>query len=122
MIAGYIRQVAEPLARRSRAMTLFVPRTGKGFVSLENGAVTLKRILIPIDHVPRSQTALRRVFLLARGLDCAAGEFRLIHVGNPGTAPRIRLTEHEGWSYEIMSDKATSWIRFLRKKLTGVPT
>jgi nucleotide-binding universal stress UspA family protein len=78
------KAVAEPLARRSGAM------------------VTLKRILIPIDHVPRSQTALRRAFLLARGLDCAAGEFRLIHVGNPGTAPRIRLTEQAGWSYEII--------------------
>jgi nucleotide-binding universal stress UspA family protein len=96
------KTVAEPLARRSEAMTLFIPRKGRGFVSLENGAVTLKRILIPIDHVPRPQTALRRAFLLARGLDCAAGEFRLIHVGNPGTAPRIRLTEHEGWSYEII--------------------
>jgi nucleotide-binding universal stress UspA family protein len=96
------KAVAEPLARRSGAMTLFVPRTGRGFVSLENGAVTLKRILIPIDHVPRPQTALRRAFLLARGLDCVAGEFRLIHVGNPGTAPRMGLTEEAGWSYEII--------------------
>ncbi len=94
--------VAEPLARRSGAMTLFVPRTGRGFVSLENGAVTLKRILIPVDHVPRPQTALRRALLLARGLDCVAGEFRLIHVGNPGTAPKIGLQEEAGWSYEII--------------------
>jgi nucleotide-binding universal stress UspA family protein len=96
------KAVAEPLARRSGAMTLFVPRRGRGFVSLENGAVTLKRILIPIDHVPSPQTALRRAFLLARGLDCAAGELRLIHVGNPGTAPRMDLTEEAGWSSEII--------------------
>jgi nucleotide-binding universal stress UspA family protein len=102
-LARWLRNaVAEPLARRSGAMTLFVPRTGRGFVSLENGTVTLKRILIPIDHVPRPQTALRRAFLLARGLDCAAGEFRLIHVGKPGTAPKIALTEEGGWSYEII--------------------
>jgi nucleotide-binding universal stress UspA family protein len=31
-----------------------------------------------------------------------AGEFRLIHVGNPGTAPRMGLTEEAGWSYEII--------------------
>jgi nucleotide-binding universal stress UspA family protein len=93
---------AEPLARRSGAMTLFVPRTGRGFVSLENGAVTLKTYPHPHDHVPRPQTALRRAFLLARGLDCVAGEFRLIHVGNPGTAPRMGLTEEAGWSYEII--------------------
>ena len=64
------KAVAEPLARRSGAMTLFVPHTGRGFVSLENGAVTLKRILIPIDHVPHPRTALRRALLLTRGLDC----------------------------------------------------
>jgi hypothetical protein len=46
------KAVAEPLARRSGAMTLFVPRTGRGFVSLENGAVTLKRILIPMIMSP----------------------------------------------------------------------
>lgn len=96
------KAVAEPLARRSDAMTLFVPHTGRGFVSLENGAATLKRILIPIDHVPHPRTALRRALLLARGLDCMAGEFRLIHVGNPGTAPRIALTEEAGWIYEIV--------------------
>jgi len=96
------RGVAEPLARRSEAMTLFVPHTGRGFVSMENGAVTLTRILIPIEHVRHPQTALRRALLLARGLDCIAGEFRLIHVGNPGTAPRIALTEQGGWSYEIV--------------------
>jgi nucleotide-binding universal stress UspA family protein len=96
------KAVAEPLARRSGAMTLFVPHTGRGFVSLENGAVTLKRILIPIDHAPHPRTALRRALLLARGLDCVAGEFRLIHVGNPGTAPKISLAEEAGWSYEIV--------------------
>ena len=96
------KAVAEPLARRSGAMTLFIPQTGRGFVSLNDGTVTLKRILIPIDHVPRPQTALRRALLLARGLGCVAGEFRLIHVGNPGTAPRVSLTEEAGWSYEIV--------------------
>jgi nucleotide-binding universal stress UspA family protein len=95
------KAVAEPLARRSGAMTLFIPHEGRGFVSLDDGTVTLKRILIPIDHVPRPQTALRRALLLARGLNCVAGEFRLVHVGKPGAAPRIGLTEEAGWSYEI---------------------
>jgi nucleotide-binding universal stress UspA family protein len=71
--------VAEPLARRSGAMTLFIPHEGRGFVSVDDGTVALKRILIPIDHVPRPQTALRRALLLARGLNCVAGEFRLVH-------------------------------------------
>jgi nucleotide-binding universal stress UspA family protein len=101
-LTRWLRQaVAEPLARRSGAMTLFIPHEGRGFVSLDDGTVTLKRILIPIDHVPRPQTALRRALLLARGLNCVAGEFRLLHVGNPAAAPRIGLTGEAGWSYEI---------------------
>jgi nucleotide-binding universal stress UspA family protein len=37
------KAVAEPLARRSGAMTLFVPHDGKGFVSMKDGAVELKQ-------------------------------------------------------------------------------
>jgi len=95
------KAVAEPLARRSRAMTLFIPQGGRGFVSLDDGTVALKRILVPFDHVPHPRTTLRRAFLLARGLDCEAGEFRLVHVGQPGTAPKIVLPEVPGWSCEI---------------------
>jgi nucleotide-binding universal stress UspA family protein len=96
------KAVAEPLARRSGAMTLFTPQRGRGFVSLDDGTVALKRILIPIDHHPHAQTALRKALLLTRGLDCAVGEFRLIHVGGPGTAPRIVLREDAGWSCETV--------------------
>jgi nucleotide-binding universal stress UspA family protein len=96
------KAVAEPLARRSGAMTLFIPQRGRGFVSLDDGTVALKRILIPIDHHPHPQTALRKALLLARGLDCAVGEFRLVHVGRPGTAPKIDLREDAGWSCETV--------------------
>jgi len=96
------KAVAEPLARRSGAMTLFIPQRGRGFVSLDDGTVALKRILIPIDHHPHPQTALRKALLLARGLDCAVGEFRLVHVGRPGTAPKIDLREDAGWSCETI--------------------
>ena len=87
-LARWLRKaVAEPLARRSGAMTLFIPHAGRGFVSLDDGTVALKRILIPIDRNPHPQTALREALLLARGLDCVAGEFRLVHVG-PGNSAK----------------------------------
>lgn len=96
------KAVAEPLARRSGAMTLFIPHKGRGFVSLDDGTVALKRILVPIDHYPHPQTALRKALLLARGLDCAAGEFRLVHVGRPEAAPKIDLRGDAGWCYETV--------------------
>jgi nucleotide-binding universal stress UspA family protein len=96
------KAVAEPLARRSGAITLFIPQRGRGFVSLDDGTVALKRILVPIDHDPHPQMALRKALLLARGLGCVTGEFRLIHVGRPGTAPKIDLRGNAGWSYETV--------------------
>jgi nucleotide-binding universal stress UspA family protein len=96
------KAVAEPLARRSGAMTLFVPQDGRGFVSLKDGTVALKKVLIPVDHDPDPQTALSKASLLAHGLDCAAGEIRLVHVGQRGTAPVIDTPHWPGWSYDTI--------------------
>ena len=97
------KAVAEPLARRSGAMTLFVPRKGRGFVSLKDGSVALKRILIPMDHDPHPQTALDKALLLTRGLDCVVGEVLLVHVGSRSrrAAPVVHLPHRSGWSFEI---------------------
>jgi nucleotide-binding universal stress UspA family protein len=95
------KAVAEPLARRSGAMTLFVPREGRGFVSLQDGSVALKRILIPIDHDPHPQIALNKALLLAQGLECVVGECLLVHVGSRRIAPVVDLPHRSGWSYEI---------------------
>jgi nucleotide-binding universal stress UspA family protein len=96
------KAVAEPLARRSGAMTLFVPREGRGFVSLGDGTVELKKILIPIDHDPPADAALDKGLLLARGLNCVAGEFRLVHVGRDGTAPLLNPRHWPGWAHETV--------------------
>jgi nucleotide-binding universal stress UspA family protein len=47
--------VAQAIARRTEAMTLFVPRGCRGIVSVD-GVIRLRRILLPIDH----QTPRRR--------------------------------------------------------------
>lgn len=97
------KAVAEPLARRSRAMTLFVPREGRGFVSLKDGSLALKKILIPMDHDPDPQAALDKALLLVRGLDCVVGKFLLIHVESRSrrAAPVVHLPDRSGWSFEI---------------------
>ncbi len=50
--------VAERVARQSRTMTLFVPSGSNGFVSMDSGEITLKRVLVPVDHQPSPQAAL----------------------------------------------------------------
>jgi nucleotide-binding universal stress UspA family protein len=94
------KAVAEPLARRSRAMTLFVPAQGRGFISPANGAVALQRILIPVDHHPHAQAALEEAFFLASGFDRRAVIFKLLHVGTESGMPRLYLPHRPGWTWE----------------------
>lgn len=94
------RSVAEPLARQARAMTLFVPQDGGGFISLEDGSVRLRRILVPVDHEPDGQRALEEGFFLAQGLGCASVEFLLLHVGTERGMPTLFLPHHPDWSWD----------------------
>jgi nucleotide-binding universal stress UspA family protein len=99
------KAVAEPLARKSGAMTLFVPHDDTGFISLEDGAVTLKRILVPVDHNPSAQAALEEAFFLAKGLDCDAVEFKLLHVGTESKMPTLYLPHRPGWQWQEESTR-----------------
>lgn len=93
------RAVAEPLARRARAMTLFVPSHGRGFVSPADGAVKLEKILVPVDHSPNGQAALEEGFFLAEGLGCRDVEFTLFHVGTDKGMPTLFLPHHAGYRW-----------------------
>jgi nucleotide-binding universal stress UspA family protein len=92
--------VAEPLARRSRALTLFVPSHGQGFISPADGAVTLKRILIPVDHTPDAQAAVEEAFFLAEGLAGRDVHFKLLHVGTAQGMPTLFLPHHPGYTWD----------------------
>ena len=81
-LARFIRgSTAEDIARRSRTMTLFVPHGCRGFVSLETGDVTLKRILVPVDSNPSPTAAL---LFATRAASLAGGEavdLQMLRVG-----------------------------------------
>jgi nucleotide-binding universal stress UspA family protein len=94
------KPVAEPLARRSRAMTLFVPEHGHGFISPANGKVSLHRVLIPVDYEPVAQAAIEEAFFLAEGLGCESVEFRLLHVGTDKGMPTLFLPHHPNYRWD----------------------
>ena len=94
------KPVAEPLARRSRAMTLFVPTRGRGFIAPANGAVTLRRVLIPVDHAPKAQGAVEEAFFLAERMDSKDVHFKLLHVGTEKGMPTLFLPHHPGYQWE----------------------
>jgi nucleotide-binding universal stress UspA family protein len=94
------KPVAEKIARRSGAMTLFVPRDGKSFIAPEDGAVNLKKILIPVDRTPDPQSALDKAASLTRGLGCVEAEFALLHVGAEDEMPVLDPPYYPGWRWE----------------------
>ncbi len=87
------RAVAEPVARKVHLMTLFVPHGVRGFVGVEDGRVTLERVLVPVDHEPRAQPAITVAAAFGRALGGEDSRFVVLHVGEPGDMPTIRIPE-----------------------------
>jgi len=86
--------VAEPLARRSRTLSLFVPREARSFVSREDGALSLRRVLVPWDREPSPDDTLDSVADLANLLERDL-EVTLTHVGD-GAMPSPALPPDAG--------------------------
>ena len=68
------KRVAEPIAHANEAMTLYLPQGVPGFVSRENGSISLRNILIPVARKPRPQPAVAAVARMISALAAAAGQ------------------------------------------------
>lgn len=102
--ASWLRQsVAEPIARGAGQMTMFIPEGAKGFVSAEDGSVSLQRILIPVAATPHPQPALEAAARLVQRLQLSEGQFLLLHVGEAGTRPTVQCPEVRGWDWKSVS-------------------
>jgi nucleotide-binding universal stress UspA family protein len=97
------RSVATGVARKSRVMTLFIPKGMEGFVSPNDGSISLKHILIPVAPVPSAQPALHAVARLVSRLHCDSGLFTLLHVGEEGAMPEVACPEVAGWRWNRMT-------------------
>jgi nucleotide-binding universal stress UspA family protein len=91
--------VAEPIARRATEMTLFIPGEAAGFISAEDGSVSLKSILIPITSSPRPQPALEAAVRLVRSLNVSEGTFTLLHIGDSDSMPDVCTPDVPGWNW-----------------------
>lgn len=86
--------IAQAIASRTKAMTLFVPRGCRGIVSMD-GVIQLRRILIPVDHQPSAQEALLRAVRAAEIFGDEPVEIQLLHV-NGGALPQLSRPESQG--------------------------
>lgn len=91
------RPTAEPMARQAGLKTLFVPRIGEGFVSAEDGAVTLRHVLIPVDFKPDPQIAVDAAVSLLRLMKVTDAELTIIHISAKDSGPPLVLPTDEGW-------------------------
>jgi nucleotide-binding universal stress UspA family protein len=83
--------VAEPVARGARTDTLFIPQGARGFVAPGNGAVTLRRILLPVDRRPGH--ALNAAARMARLLAGERVALELLYVGDASGMPSLQVDE-----------------------------
>ena len=95
--------VSEPVARRSGQATLFVPHGVNGFVSGQDGSVSLQSILIPVAVTPRGQPAVAAAARLVSRLACPAGTFTVLHVGASGDMPALRRPPVAGWRWDSLT-------------------
>lgn len=89
------RAVAEPIARDSRAMTLFLPHTGRGFVSATDGAIQLSRILIPVVAQPAPQPAVDAAIELLKACGISGASLTVFHAGAESDMPAVKAPTKE---------------------------
>ncbi|HYW69920.1 MAG TPA: universal stress protein, partial [Pyrinomonadaceae bacterium] len=93
------KSVSQPIARTAWQMTLFIPANSKGFVSPEDGTVSIGRILIPVAQSPRAQPAVYAAARLVRQLKAPQGDFCLMHVGDAKSMPAVHCPHVDGWTW-----------------------
>lgn len=91
--------MAETMSRKSRIMTLFVPSTSSGFISLDMGACWLRRVLIPIDHRPHPQVTIEAACMMADAVGAHDVSFELLHVGSDKNPPSVITPWRHGWTW-----------------------
>ena len=99
------KSVAKPVARESHQMTLFIPAGVEGFVSLTDGSVSLKNILIPVAPVPKAQPAIQAAVRIAQRLNCPTGQFTILYVGDDSEMPEVSCPELPGWEWTKISQR-----------------
>ena len=97
------KRVGEPIAQRGGDMTLFIPHGVQGFVSREDGSVSLRHILIPVAEKPGAQPAVDAVARAIQALQLASGAVTLLHVGSASEAPSLRTPDDSGWVWSPMT-------------------
>ena len=99
----FFPSVAEPVARKSGIMTLFIPPSAEGFVSVNDGTLKLEKILIPVDNDPPPQAAVHAAAALVDAVNGENVSFLTVHIGQEHTIPPIHPPRHSRgtWTHTL---------------------
>lgn len=92
--------VAEAVSRDTLRTTLFLPNPVRPLVLPDTGAVSLKRVLVPVStdfSAPHLLIELERV---VGALTSGPVQFVLLHVGTFASVPEIPIPERANWSWK----------------------
>lgn len=90
------RSVAEPIARESGLMALFVREGVEGFVSWNDGSLSLRNVLVPVASHPAPEPSVEATVRLAQALGLGTLEVTVLHVGDGSDAPKVRTPDRPG--------------------------
>ncbi|NIP38740.1 MAG: universal stress protein [Candidatus Dadabacteria bacterium] len=110
--------VSEPVSRHSNKITLFIPDESRGFISLNNGNISLKKVLIPIDKSPNPRPAINFAVNFVKALTSDPVEIKLLHIGEESAIKGFdrNFDEQINLSVEVSSGKVHEEINRISKE------
>ncbi|MEM6422084.1 MAG: universal stress protein [Pseudomonadota bacterium] len=90
------RSTSRTLARKAGAPVLVVPGGTRGFVSLEDGSLSIRRVLCPVDVRPDPRPAILAAAELLRDMATPGCEVDLFHAGDAEPAPHFTQADLPG--------------------------
>lgn len=93
--------VAEAIARRSGAVTLFIPAASDGFIDPDSGRVKVDTVLFPVGgKVEELQHAVDVLGAFLDVLRVRDTRVIVVHVGDD-SLPQISVEARQGWRWEV---------------------
>ena len=97
------KSVGGTVANRAGQTTLYLPPDVPGFVSLRDGSLSLRHILLPVAAKPHAQPAVEATMRMISALQLPPGMITLLHVGAAEDAPRLSIPAASDWKWHTVT-------------------
>lgn len=103
------------LMQKTSAQILFIPDRTEGFVSSDDGTVTLSNIMVPVVREPNPESAIKDAGALGYAMGDKNVRISLVHVGEASGIPPVSLPAYAGcsWNQVLRNGEAADEINAL---------